>query len=416
MDFFSNNKYDIIIVGGGISGLFTGYKLSDTGLNILIIESNSRLGGRINTIYKRGYNYESGAARFHRKHTKLLSLIDELGLKNKIYPLSNEINYLIESPLKEKPDISVLFNKAIESQNDVKKNKLINITFYQYLILLFDFETAEYIKNAFGYDSEIIHLNAYAALKMFKDDLFGDNDYYTLDGGLSQIIKELEDRIEEKGNVHIITESSLKEINKDSIILEGGEEYYFENLVLTIPQMKLKEIEYFKGNKLLDSVKPIKLLRIYAQYPTDDLWFKDIKRTITNNYIRHIIPINYDKGLIMISYTDDIYSKMWESYNKINKKLLIKTLHKEIIELFGINPPDPKMVSTHYWTNGYHMWYVGSDIDKIYPSIIKPNEEDNIYIIGESYSKKQGWIEGSLETCYDLIKEIDIEGIQIISK
>ena len=36
-----------------------------------------------------------------------------------------------------------------------------------------------------------------------------------------------------------------------------------------------------------------------------DLWFKNIKRTITDNYIRQIIPINYEEGLIMISYSDN---------------------------------------------------------------------------------------------------------------
>ena len=55
-----------------------------------------------------------------------------------------------------------------------------------------------------------------------------------------------------------------------------------------------------------------------------------MKRTITDNYIRHIIPINEEAGLIMTSYTDDIYAEMWERYNKISEKFLITMLHKEI--------------------------------------------------------------------------------------
>ena len=39
MDFFSSNyDYDIIIVGGGISGVFTAYKLSKTGLKIFSLK------------------------------------------------------------------------------------------------------------------------------------------------------------------------------------------------------------------------------------------------------------------------------------------------------------------------------------------------------------------------------------------
>ena len=52
---------------------------------------------------------------------------------------------------------------------------------------------------------------------------------------------------------------------------------------------------------LLNSVSPISLLRIYAKYPTKNLWFKHIKRTITNNYIRQIIPIDYKNGLIILN-------------------------------------------------------------------------------------------------------------------
>ena len=34
--------------------------------------------------------------------------------------------------------------------------------------------------------------------------------------------------------------------------------------------------------------------------PVKQLWFKNIKRTTTDNILRHIIPIDYEKGLIMI--------------------------------------------------------------------------------------------------------------------
>ena len=94
MDFFTSNyDYDIIIVGGGISGLFTAYKLSKTDKRILLIETHEELGGRIHTIYKTKFYYECAAARFHKKHTKLITLINELGLKDKIVPLPKKVDY-----------------------------------------------------------------------------------------------------------------------------------------------------------------------------------------------------------------------------------------------------------------------------------------------------------------------------------
>ena len=47
-------------------------------------------------------------------------------------------------------------------------------------------------------------------------------------------------------------------------------------------------IDHFEEDVSFDSVKSINLLRIYAKYPTKNLWFKGMKRTITDNYIRNI--------------------------------------------------------------------------------------------------------------------------------
>lgn len=419
MSFFSNNyNYDIIIVGGGISGLFTGYKLSETGLRILIIESSERLGGRIKTIHTNDILYESGAARFHKTHTKLLSLINELDLKNDIIELPEKIDYILRKGKKYKTEnkltLNELLNEAILKSKKMKKDKLINITFFQYLVLIFDFETAQFIKDSIGYDAEIIHLNAYAAITMFKNDLFKDNKYFSLKNGLSSIIENLEEKINKKKNIIIKKGTTVKEVYKDHIITTNGDNFNFKDLILTIPSEKIKEIDYFKENSLIDSVKPIKLLRIYAKYPVKDLWFKNINRTITDNYIRHIIPIDYSKGLIMLSYTDDKYCELWKNYSHINEKFLIKSLHKEIIDLFEIEPPNPIMISTEYWENGFHVWDTGYDTNEIYESMIKPTN-DNIYICGESYSKKQGWIEGSLETCYEVIQNLPLKGIKIVS-
>ena len=41
-------------------------------------------------------------------------------------------------------------------------------------------------------------------------------------------------------------------------------------------------------------------------------WFKDLKKTVTNNPLRFIIPMDSEKGTIMISYTDDVYCNYWE--------------------------------------------------------------------------------------------------------
>jgi monoamine oxidase len=74
-------KDRVVIIGGGLSGLYLAYLLGQKGIHALILEASSRLGGRIQTI--KGKNetpLELGATWFSDIHQNLLSLIDELGL------------------------------------------------------------------------------------------------------------------------------------------------------------------------------------------------------------------------------------------------------------------------------------------------------------------------------------------------
>ena len=58
-------SYDFVIVGGGISGLYTAWRLGrDTSMNVLLLESTDRFGGRFHTVtMPGGYRADLGAMR-----------------------------------------------------------------------------------------------------------------------------------------------------------------------------------------------------------------------------------------------------------------------------------------------------------------------------------------------------------------
>lgn len=49
------DEYDVIIIGGGISGLAAAKQLRESNIRYIVLESRNRLGGRIYT-----KNYENG--------------------------------------------------------------------------------------------------------------------------------------------------------------------------------------------------------------------------------------------------------------------------------------------------------------------------------------------------------------------
>ena len=101
----------VLIIGAGLSGLITGYRLKQQGIPFKILEARSRIGGRIYTTC--GTNEcttEMGATWFNNSHTHLRELLDELGLKyfeqymkgNAFYqPNPNSPAKLIEIPQQE---------------------------------------------------------------------------------------------------------------------------------------------------------------------------------------------------------------------------------------------------------------------------------------------------------------------------
>ena len=160
-------------------------------------------------------------------------------------------------------------------------------------------------------------------------------------------------------------------------------------------------------HKYINSVYNAELLRIYAKYPIskNGVWFSNLRRTTTNSFLRQIIPINYETGLIMISYTDgeDIQKYKDKNNKLLNEKKIMNIIHEELNTIFNC-VPKPTYFKVHYWEIGAHHWKKKYDSESI--SNLMLNPINNIYICGEAFSQKQAWIEGALETSEKVVELI----------
>ena len=82
------------ILGGGISGLSAAYYLSTVqrGANVKLFEASSRFGGWVKTEKRDGYVFEAGPRTIRPKGlvgNSTLQLVELLGLKNKVIPISS---------------------------------------------------------------------------------------------------------------------------------------------------------------------------------------------------------------------------------------------------------------------------------------------------------------------------------------
>ena len=63
---------DAIVLGGGISGLSTGYLLQQKGLDFSVIEKNSFPGGPIQSVIKDGFLVEKGPIPMSRSLDRVI--------------------------------------------------------------------------------------------------------------------------------------------------------------------------------------------------------------------------------------------------------------------------------------------------------------------------------------------------------
>jgi len=76
-----------VVIGAGISGLTAAYKLAPT-MGVIVVEARDRVGGRALsvTVEEGKPRVDMGGQWVGPQHKKLLGLLDELGLKHKLFP------------------------------------------------------------------------------------------------------------------------------------------------------------------------------------------------------------------------------------------------------------------------------------------------------------------------------------------
>ena len=384
----------IVIVGGGISGLYLGIELIKKRHNVTIIERKKRLGGRVYTNHFMGYNYESGAGRFSNNHKLLLELISRYSLDTiKIGGHSKTL-----TP----------YYKSIE--DNLKKNKntayLSKISTMEYLVELFGKEEADKFRVLYGYDGDLLLSSALCGTNILMDD-FRSTQYYVLRNGLDKLIENMAMEYTSKGG-KIVIGQRIDTIDK-------GADYYKINgpnlsikcnkLVLAIPPSAIQKL-YPNNPKTFSFIKYIKhvpLLRIYFLYNIPQLALKGLNKFVSELDIRFIIPIN--EQIVMISYSDYKLADKWKLLYENDLEEFYRKLLTEFKIVTGKVLSKPDSISFEYWSEGVYVWGPKYNYLENYSKIIQPL--DGLYLSNEAYSKKQGWIEGSLE----MAKDVSVESL-----
>ena len=413
-----------IIIGAGITGLYLAYKLLLKGVSaadIVIFEGSDRIGGRIYTNEHKGFRYSVGAGRLGKKHKYVMKIIKDFKLQDQIINIGKNTNYFVEGRLMNEAELLSHYKSNFKSLNELWRyaiEKKLNgnkydpslYNLHNYFSLILSENEVELLKISLGYIGEMYDMNAYNGLLTLRKDFdIRNNEFFILRDGIHILCDVLYKYILDAG-VPVKLSSMLEDVCESSAggesgaggdkkyVKVGGVKHSYSKLYLTIKRGDYMNIGYFKKyESIFNTVSDGHLLRIFAQYK--DVWFKDMPKILTQNKLQFIIPIDYNSGLIQISYSDRYNADFWNAFK--NEKDVKKYLTKILNEMFPEkNIKEPEWITMHFWKAGDHMWNVGVNTKKIQEKIDDIFIPKDIYILGETYSERQAWIEGAIETVH----------------
>ena len=415
--------WDLIIVGAGIAGLEAAQKLlalNPTG-SVAVLEKYGYIGGRMVSFSRKvngiDVSWEIGAGRVHSSHELIRKVIRRVGCK--LVPIPAATGFALgdgvvgagpfETDLLEpfkSLDREVLGSKTLRNLTDSSWGAVSSEKFW----------------SGYPYDAEARLMRADLALESFDDEMDSAGRGFSVCAqGLGEVCRRLRVALEEKGvkffKEHAVIECESRDGVVELIVSADGKKKLWsaEKVIMAVHSTGLGKIKGFDSWPLLKKVRMAPLVRIYGVFPVGrggKPWFAGLGKFVTDRAVRFFIPISEEKGVAMISYTDGVDAEGFLCLGDSHKEQkAVDAVMRELRLLFpDRNIPDPIFSRVHGWTDGCTYWLpslAGKEYDPKKESIAAHTSHGlkNVFVVGESFSTRQAWMEGALEHVEQLFEK-----------
>lgn len=249
----------VLVVGAGPAGLSAGYELKRAGMDVTILESSQRVGGRVKTItepFAHGLHGEGGAMRLPQNHVLVRSYLAKFNLNDQLEPFEQE-NNLIYLSTYGKTLTYIQFNQLLcdrdaallqcfPDMNESEKGKTIDMLWDAAVVPVVNDFNAVYA----GKPQNIVA--AYAAVTK-KYDQYSLQTYFEQVAGWSQDCISLFDL----GSPHVVLDNAFIESWKDAFLSSqsGGQQAGMQQMMQGMEQIPLAFLDPGLPDTLKDAIR-----------------------------------------------------------------------------------------------------------------------------------------------------------------
>lgn len=286
--------YDIIIIGGGISGLYSAYQIKKMSpkTSVLILERDKRswLGGRMNNVDFQGVSVVTGAGvgRKNKDHL-LIDLCNKLKLKYSEFPVKKKYAKTF-NPV----DIGKIINHLKKEYN---KEKDYNKNFKEFALPILGFDIYNRLLICSAY-TDYENQDAYETLYYYG---FDDNykSWTALNIPWHKLIETLASKVGEeniKTKANVISIKKMDECNCGFIVeLENGKKYTCLKTIIATTISSVKKIipGANEPNSIYQQIHGQTFLRVYGKFDKSSIEIMKLEvptQTIVSGPLHRIIP------------------------------------------------------------------------------------------------------------------------------